>query len=307
MKLQDLHVLMTVLEAGSMGKAAKRLNTSQPAISRSVAELESAIGVRLLDRHRQGIKLTNFGRALVECGVAVFDDLRSGIKNIEFLADPTAGVVRIGTGAALAATFVSTVLEQVSCRFPGIIIHLINAEAAEGLHRELHARNVDFVIVQQYPVFSDAKISFEPLLDTSYVVVAGVQHPLARRRRIKFADLKDERWVLAPSEYGFGKLSLASFRAADLEYPQATILAPLYDTRISLLKSGRFLSILTTHTLSYPTKKTDLKVLPIRPIPGEPIGIATLKGRMLAPVAQRVIDTAREIANAKTGARKRSP
>ena len=48
MKLQDLHVLMTVLEVGSMGKAAKRLNTSQPAISRSIAELENAVGVRLL-------------------------------------------------------------------------------------------------------------------------------------------------------------------------------------------------------------------------------------------------------------------
>ena len=54
MKLQDLHVLMTVVQAGSMGKAAQRLNTTQPTISRSIAELEHALGVRLLDRHRQG-------------------------------------------------------------------------------------------------------------------------------------------------------------------------------------------------------------------------------------------------------------
>src|ERR1700676_1094713 len=91
MKLQDLHVLMTVIQAGSMGKAGQRLNISQPAISRSIAELEQVLGVRLLDRHRQGVEPTEYGRALLDCGVAVFDDLRQGVKNIEFLADPAAG------------------------------------------------------------------------------------------------------------------------------------------------------------------------------------------------------------------------
>src|SRR6266571_6045408 len=104
MKLHDLHVLMTVVQAGSMGKAAERLNTSQPNISRSIAELEHALGVRLLDRHRQGIEPTEFGRALLDCGVAVFDDLRQRVKNIEFLAHPTAGQVRTGCTPVLAAT-----------------------------------------------------------------------------------------------------------------------------------------------------------------------------------------------------------
>src|ERR1700736_3990987 len=96
MKLQDLHVLMTVVQAGSMGKAAERLNTAQPAISRAIAELEHTLGVRLLDRHRQGVEPTEYGRALLNCGAAVFDELRQGVKNIEFLTDPTAGQVRIG-------------------------------------------------------------------------------------------------------------------------------------------------------------------------------------------------------------------
>ena len=96
MKLQDLHVLMTVVQAGGMGKAAQILNTTQPNISRSIGELEQALGVRLLDRHRQGIEPTEYGRALLDCGAAVFDDLRQGVKNIAFLADPTAGELRIG-------------------------------------------------------------------------------------------------------------------------------------------------------------------------------------------------------------------
>jgi DNA-binding transcriptional LysR family regulator len=63
MKLQDLHVLMTVIQAGSMGKAALILNTTQPNISRSIGDLETALGVRLLDRHQRGIEPTECGRA----------------------------------------------------------------------------------------------------------------------------------------------------------------------------------------------------------------------------------------------------
>src|SRR6516164_8240999 len=75
MKLHDLHVLMVVVQVGSMGKAAALLNTGQSAISRSIAELEHAIGVRLLDRTRQGVEPTAYGRALLDGGAAVFDDL----------------------------------------------------------------------------------------------------------------------------------------------------------------------------------------------------------------------------------------
>ena len=63
LKLQDLHVLISVTQAGSMGRAAQRLNTSQPAISRTIAELEEAIGVRLLDRSGKGVEPTAYGRA----------------------------------------------------------------------------------------------------------------------------------------------------------------------------------------------------------------------------------------------------
>src|ERR1700744_4369022 len=106
-KLHDLHVLMAVVQVGSMSKAAALPNTGQPAISRSISELEYALGVRLLDRSRQGVKPTEYGRALLDGGRAVFDDLRQPVRSISFLADPTVCEVRIGCNPFLAASFVA--------------------------------------------------------------------------------------------------------------------------------------------------------------------------------------------------------
>jgi DNA-binding transcriptional LysR family regulator len=112
LKLRDLHILMEVVNAGSMGKAADRLNVSQPVISKAVASLERTLGVRLLDRRMQGIELTDYGRAALKCGIAVFDDLKKGIEEIEFIADPTAGVVRVGCSEPEFASVVSTVINR---------------------------------------------------------------------------------------------------------------------------------------------------------------------------------------------------
>src|SRR5438874_4771185 len=109
LKLRDLRLLDTVVRLRSMAKAARLLNISQPAVSKAISELEHVFGVRLVARNRQGIEPTEFGRALLDCGVAVFDDLRLAVKNIEFLADPTAREVGIGGNHFLAPACVPSV------------------------------------------------------------------------------------------------------------------------------------------------------------------------------------------------------
>jgi DNA-binding transcriptional LysR family regulator len=93
-KLRDLHILTEVVQSGSMAKAAKSLAVSTPVVSKTIADLEHAVGVRLLDRSARGIEATMYGRALLRWSLAAFDDLRQGVKEIEFLADPTAGELR---------------------------------------------------------------------------------------------------------------------------------------------------------------------------------------------------------------------
>src|SRR6476619_622398 len=234
MKLQDLHVLMIVVQAGSMRKAAALLNTSQPAISRSIAELEGAIGVRLVDRNPQGVEPTEYGRALLDGGVAVFDDLRQAVKNIEFLADPTAGEVRIGCTPILAASFVSAVVDRISRRHPRIVFHLVTAYL-EPLRRELSERNVDLLIVRRFGPTADERLDFEFLFDDSYVVAAGAQNQWARRRRIELAELASELWTLPPQDSVIGALAMEAFRASGLDYPRVTVVTDFPHMRISLL------------------------------------------------------------------------
>jgi DNA-binding transcriptional LysR family regulator len=296
MKLQDLHVLMTVVQAGSMGKAAERLNTSQPAISRSIAELEHAFGVRLLDRHRQGIEPTEYGRALLDCGLAVFDDLRRGVKNIEFLADPTAGEVRIGSNPFIAASFASAVIDRLSRRYPRMVFQ-VAVEQVETLHRELSERNVDLLLTQSVGPFADERLDFEILFDDSFVVMAGGRNPWVRRRKIVLAELVNESWALPPPHSVIGSVFMEAFRASGLDYPRVTVVTSPRDVRTSLLATGRFLTIFPTSVLRFPAKHPEIKALPVElPIARVQIGIVTLKSRTLSPVAQLFIEHARELA-----------
>jgi len=296
MKLQDLHVLMTVVQAGSMGKAAERLNTGQPNISRSIADLEHALGVRLLDRHRQGVEPTAYGRALLDGGATVFDELRQTVKNIEFLADPAAGEVRIGCSPFLAASFVSAVVDRLARRYPRIVIHLM-AEPMKILHRELSERNVDLLIARRFGLLADERLSYEFLYDDSFVVAAGAQNPWVRRRKIALAELASESWALPPPETVTGSVAMEAFRAIGLDRPRVSVVTVSPEARIGLVATGRFLSLLPASALRFPVRRPELRGLPVElPTARVPNGIVTLKDRTLSPVARLFIETAREVA-----------
>src|SRR5262249_28251423 len=222
LKLQDLHVLLTVVQAGSMGKAAQRLNSTQPNVSRSIAQLEHAIGARLPNRRREGVELTDCGRALLNCGTAAFDDLRQGVKIIQSLLDPTTGEARIGCNPFLAAGFVSTVVDLVLRTHPRITCHLA-IEEAETLLQALGERKLDFLITRKWTPIPDERLDFEVLFEDSFVVVAGAKSPWMRQRRIRLAELVDEPWVLPPPDTAFGSVTLDAFRSCGLRYPRTSI------------------------------------------------------------------------------------
>src|SRR5439155_9551501 len=111
---RELRIFLAVVHSRSMAKAAKTVGTSQPAISKSIADMEYTLGVRLLDRSPQGVEPTIYGRALLDRGLIAFDEMRQAMKQIEVLADPTAGELRIGVTIVIASGFVTVVLGQLS-------------------------------------------------------------------------------------------------------------------------------------------------------------------------------------------------
>src|SRR5256885_6792259 len=142
LRLRDLHVFSTVVRLGSMGKAAQALGVTQPAVSEVIADLEHALGVRLLDRTPQGVTLTSYGAALERRSLAAFDELKQGIKDIEFLVDPTVGEVRVGCPESISAEILQPICETFTQRYPRVVIDVDTVNNL-SFAQKLRDRNLD--------------------------------------------------------------------------------------------------------------------------------------------------------------------
>jgi DNA-binding transcriptional LysR family regulator len=299
-KLSDLHILLAVAQTGSMAKAAHALAVSHPVVSRSISDLEHALGVRLLERHARGVELTSYGQAMLARSQAAFDELRQGVKEIQFLSDPSVGEIRIGTTPPIAASFVFAVIDRLSQRYPRLEFRVAAEGASEPAQRQnLKERTVDLLIYRKADTVADEQTNFEFLFESPYVVVAGANNPWVKRRRIELSELMKEKWALpAPNaDDAFGSFVTDAFGAAGLDYPRATVITSALEIRANLLRTGRYLSIMPEFWLRLPARHPFIRKLPVElPITGAPIGIITLKNRKPSPVVQRFIDGARDVA-----------
>jgi DNA-binding transcriptional LysR family regulator len=297
LKLRQLEIIVVVAETGSMAKAAARLAVTQPAISRAIADAEHDLGVSLFDRSPQGVVPTDYGRALLRRGVAAFDEIDQGVKDIEFLADPSAGEVRLGSGAGLAEGIVLAVINRLSRQYPRVLYEIVITEGLVLCER-LRDRAVEVGFGIQSPETERVEdIRQELLYEESMLVVAGADSPWARRRKIELAELVNERWTWPPPPSRFDVLVVEAFRASGLKPPRAAVHTHALNVRISLAATGPFLAVVPAGVMSSPGKYPSVRVLPVE-LPGAPrqVAIFTLKKRALSPLAQRFIDCAREVA-----------
>jgi len=296
LKLHDLHVLLTVAELGSMGKAAERLAVSQPSVSKAIADMEHTIGVRLLDRTPKGVEATAYGRALLRRSMGAFDELRQGIKEIESLADPTAGEVLVGCPEAIATGLMLASIAKFSDRHPRVLIKVTAANNMAHEFRLLRDRVVDFLVGSLPQPFIQDDLEAEVLYFDRPYFLCGSKHRLARRRRINLAELADEPWLL-PHESIFSTYLTQAFERNGLAAPKFGVRSYSVAQRVSLLTTNRFVSAESGSVLRFNAAKLPIKVLPIehtaRPWS---IGIVTLKNRTISPVAQTFLDYVRQVA-----------
>ena len=296
LKLRQLEILLAVADTGSMAKAATRLAISQPAISRAVADAEQALGVPLFDRGTQGVDPTQYGRALLKRGIAAFDEIDQGLRDIEFLADPTAGELRVGTPAGVSEGIVLPVIHRLSRQYPRIVFHVAIATGAPLLE-QLRDRQIELGFEMLTEPVGGEDVEVEPLYDRPLVVVAGVDNPWQRRRKVTLADLVNEPWTWPPPGSSYDSLVTAAFRANGLEPPRPAVYTHAINLRIGLAATGPFLAVVASGTVDMPSKYPSIRKLPVDlPTARQAIHVLTLKNRSLSPLAQRFLDCARDVA-----------
>ncbi len=297
LKLRDLHILSKVVEWGSMAKAASHLSMSQPAVSEAIANLESALHVRLVDRTARGIEPTIYAAVLLKRERIVFDELQQGVKEIAFLLNPGAGEVRLGTSEILAAGLVPKVIDRLLRRYPKIFVRVSLVDTATVEFRELRDRDVDLLLARVPENMIDDDIDIQVFLDDPHFVATGASNPWARRRNVNLAELANEPWVFPKGQVVRGIIDDA-FRAHGLSMPREHVTTDTLHVRNHLLATGRFLTIIAGSVLRYNAKQWSLKALPIdlRSKP-RPHAIVSLKNRTLSPVAELFIRELRAVAS----------
>ena len=295
LKLRDLHILLLVVQWGSMAKAAVQLGMTQSAVSESIANLEATVRVRLLDRNARGVEPTLYAHALLKRSHVVFDELMQGVKDIEFLANPKVGEVRVAAGDAAAAGLLVPVIEKLSLCYPDILVRVFQTSAEALEFPEIRDRVVDVALARISKSFVQSELGVEFLSDDPSRVVVGALSPWVRRRKVGLAELVNERWTFT-SDQVIRELIGESFKAHGLEAPRGHVIASSMLLRGRLLATGRYLTVLPESVLRYNAKPWSLKALPLD-LGMKPMAmtIITLKNRTVSPVVQLFIEAVRDI------------
>jgi DNA-binding transcriptional LysR family regulator len=297
-RLRDLETLVAVVQAGGMRKAAAVLNLSQPAVSKAVAELEGAIGLKLLERGRRGVEPTRYGMALVRRSEVLVDQLRGALRELADLADPEGGEVRLGAMETLYAGLVGATVSAMLQRHPGMRFVLESGQSPDLIHHFLLKRMVDFVVARPLSMPLPPGVEGEPLFCDRLFVVVGKTHPLARRHKLALAELADEGWILSRNELMPESPVALAFAAAGLESPRRTVTSGSLNSRYSLLETGRFATCIPHSLLPFSRERKGFSILPLElPAWHTATMILTLKGRALSPAAELFLEKLRELAS----------
>ncbi|MGA7328648.1 MAG: LysR family transcriptional regulator [Rhodomicrobium sp.] len=301
-KLRDLHIALVVAEAGSMTRAAEELAVSYPVVSKTISELEHTLGVKLFDRSISGVEPTHYGRALLKTGAAVFDEMRKGLQQIDFIKQPDAGELWIGSSIVVDAGFLPAIIERFSQDFPRAVLHVLHEDIAIQQYENLRNRKAELVLGRLSTTMTEPDLVAEPLFDEPLVAAAGSGSSWAKRRNLTLAELIEEPWVLPAPGSLARSLQDEFFWKNGLETPSARVLTVSLHLIMRLIETGRWLGLVPASTMRFGGKRLHIKVLPVNTLsPPAPVGLITVKDRTLTPLAERFIECTRKIANLDRG------
>lgn len=290
MKLHHLRNVVAIVERGSLRAAAKHLGLAQPAMSRSIKELEQELGVILFERGKFGMMLTSVGEIFVRRAKGMQVEFQRTLDEIEQFKGKDLGVITVAFSAAGHIALLPAIIGPFRRRFPNIRIKVV-----EGTFPMLETDIRDGIIDLYYgPVakdFVDPALYVQLLFENGRIIVARRDHPL--RHATTLEELVGASWVTTPVAIDSDGEVNSVFQAAGLPVPHIAMLASSSMSLITIISSSDLLAPLPQQWLEFIEATHFIEHLNIREVPNAPRICAVRRANMpLTPAAEFLNDLA---------------
>lgn len=218
MDIRHLRNMLAVMDEGSIGKAAQRRNISQPALTKSIQRLEEHLGVRLFDREARGMKPTFYADSLRGYAKAACVGMAEAESQIASLRNGTEGIITVAGPPLIVTELLPGVLVRLSQERPKLQVRVVARN--RELFADLLEGKFNLVVAMLYDDIPKQGLSKQWQFDDRLVLVMRPDHPLAKRRKVKPADLLDQKWVFADSDTWSHRRLRLYFEQAGLTMPR---------------------------------------------------------------------------------------
>ncbi len=250
---------------GSFSAAAAELHLSQSAVSQQVATLEREVGMSLLDRTREGPRLTDAGRALVVHADAVIARLDEAERELEAIAGLEGGELRVASFPSASATIVTEAAAKFAKRYPKVRLSLSEDEPEDAVPRRLRAGELDLALVLEYPIVPiepERDLELTLLLTESMHLAVPRDHPRAGEAIVALTDLADEPWLSGVGPSSCREVVVRACREAGFD-PEISYESDDYAVLQGLVAAG--LGVTFLPDLALTMLRPDLVVVPTKP------------------------------------------
>ena len=297
--------LLRIAEHGSYTRAAAAQGISQPALSNSIAVLEKSLGIRVLDRTRNGATLTEFGRLLVTHAEALESLLARASDDVRLKKLGMEGSLTIGISPIASVELVPMAVARLKRETPNILVS-IHEHPDDQLLAGLRTGELDIMVSPAGANADRPDIVSETLLYDEAAIMLRPQHPLARRRSLSVADLRGAQWVMPSAQTAMWRYIEALFAADNVPWPLDYIGTNSMSALKSLVMRTDAVSIASRTLIRPEVEAGYLASVPLREphFPRE-ITMRTRRSTRLPPIVERFASALRavalEIAGGKIG------
>jgi len=296
LNLGRLNVFQEVVERGSFSAAADALSYSQSAVSQSIATLEGELGVGLIERRRGGLRPTAAGAALAAHVGGIMARIERAESEIAAIAAGRGGRLRAASFPTAGATLMPQAIAGFRASHPGVDVTLAEGEPAEIAPR-LRAGEFDLVLLFEFDGVGErlgAGMRRFELFDDPLHLALRHDHSLARRKRVRFEDLREESWIQTSAASPCARQVIRSCHAAGFE-PSVSFESDDYQTVQGLVAAGVGVALIPQLALS--TVRDDIVVRALDPAsPARRVFAATPRGAAVTPAVATMLDVLREAA-----------